>query len=365
MFGRCVLAVCIFILVACVNRSIVVDAPNDVDRLVITEMAARHIPGLSLGILRDGKVVYLRAYGTANLETGMPARDDTVYAIGSITKSMTAIALMQLQERGRIDLDQAVSAYVENLPEAWRSVTLRQLLANTSGIPEFNRNPCKHQQAAAYGSGDVLVEAACLPLNFTPGARFEYSNTNFVLLSVVIEHVSNQTLSEVFSSKIFTRLGMLHTRMLDYVTVIPQRADGYLWTDVGHVNVERMDVEVESGAGGVISTTGDMLKFVAALGGDDLLTASSWKTLFTPYPVREGTTPYALGFGISSYEGHRRVGHNGAAVGFASAFSYFPDDRVGIILLTNGYEEPHGRSVSKLANDLAAAYFPAESTGTK
>ena len=357
MFGRCVLAVCVFILGACAHRAGVVDAQDEVDRMAIAEMAARHIPGLSLGVLRDGEVVDLRAYGTVNLETGMPATDDTVYAIGSITKSMTAIALMQLQERGRIDLDQAVSAYVEDLPEAWRSITVRQLLANTSGIPDLIDNPCNHQQAAAYGSGDVLAEVACLPLNFAPGARFEYSNTNFVLLSVVIEHVSKQSLSEVFASGIFSPLGMSHTRMLDYVSVIPQRADGYLWTDDGHVNVEPMDVESESGAGGVISTTGDMLKFIAALGRDELLTASSWDSLFTPYPVREGKTPYALGFGVSTFKGHRRVGHSGAAVGFASAFSYFPDDRIGIILLTNGYEEPHGRSVSEFANDLAATRF--------
>lgn len=332
--------------------------PGDTaDRLVTAQMAERHIPGLSFAVMKDGEVVAQRSYGAANLETGTPATNDSVYAIGSITKSMTAIVILRLQERGLIVLDQPVSNYVGELPVAWQKITIRQLLANTSGIPDVLENPCGYTQAEPYQSGDVLKESACLPLNFEPGERFEYANVNFALLSVLIEKVTQRPLGEVFAAEIFTPLGMLQTRMLDYVSVIPQRADGYLWTDKGHLNSEVMDLAAETGAGGVLSTTKDMLKFIAAIARQDLLSSASWDLAFTRYPVRDGTTPYALGFGVTSYRNHRRVGHSGSAVGYASAFSYFPDERVGIILLSNGYEEPHGRSVGGLANDIAALYF--------
>lgn len=356
MLKQFVLAIFVLALGACAHDG-ALPKPDAADRLIAAEMAARHIPGLSFAVWKDGTVVDQRSYGTANLETWAPATNDTVYAIGSITKSMTAITVLRLQEMGLVVLDEPVSRYVADLPDAWRNISVRHLMSNVSGIPDIIDNPCAYEQATPYQSGDILNEVACLPLNFEPGEQFEYANSNFVLLSVMIERVTRRPLGEVFASEIFEPLGMAHTGMLDYVSVIPQRADGYLWTDDGYLNSELMDVAAESGAGGVLSTTGDMLKFISAIERRELLSAGSWERAFVPYPVREGTTPYALGFGVTPYEGHPRVGHSGSAVGFASSFSYFPDDGVGIILLSNGYEEPHGRSVSGLANDVAALYF--------
>lgn len=356
MLKPLVLAICGVVLGACANVS-QPRALDAADLLITSQMEERHIPGLSFAVLKNGVIVDQRSYGMANLETGTPATNDTVYAIGSITKSMTAITVLRLQEKGLVALDEPVSTYVADLPDAWRGISLRQLLSNVSGIPDFIDNPCAHEQAAAYKSSDALKEAACLPLNFEPGERFEYSNTNFVLLSVVIEQVTERRLGEVLSSEIFEPLDMSHTGMLDYVSIIPQRADGYFWTENGHLNSEPMELEVEAGAGAVLSTTGDLIKYISAIERRDLLSAESWDSAFTTYPVREGVTPYALGFGVTPYSKRRRVGHSGSAVGFATAFSYFPDDRLGIVVLSNGYEQPHGRSVSGLANEIAALYF--------
>ncbi len=330
---------------------------DPIDDLVRSEMAARHIPGLTFAIVRDGAIVDTRSYGSANLELNAPARSDTVYAIGSITKSMTAIATLKLVEAGRVNLSDSILVHVPAAPDTWKSVTVVHLLANTSGIPDIVDSPCGIQASADYTTMDAVLEAACLPLMFQPGERFSYSNTNFLLLSLLIERVTGQPLGQVFADTIFTPLGMSSTRMVDYRTIIPNRAKGYFWTGQAHVNVADMDPAVEAGAGGVISTAGDMAKFILALGDTQLLTAKTWALGWTAPPVRTGNTPYAFGFGVTPYEGHKRVGHNGAAPGFASSYAWFPEDRVGIILLSNGYEEPHGRSVMGLTNAIAARYF--------
>lgn len=332
-------------------------AVDPLDSLVRTEMETRRIPGLSYAIVKDGAVIDMRAYGVSNMELATPAAADTVYAIGSITKSMTAIATMRLVEDGRLDLDASVTAYAPASPEHWRPVTLRHLLANASGIPDNVDNPCKQPASETYTTEDTAAEVACLPLLFEPGHRFSYSNSNFVVLSVIIEHVTGRPLGDVFSDTIFKPLGMGDTRMADYRALIARRADGYVWTGVGHENVPEMDPAVESGAGGVLSTAGDMAKFILGLGDERLLNEAGWTTLWTRFPVAEGETPYGLGFGVTPFEGRRRIGHNGSAPGFASSFAWFPDQGVGIILLANGYEEPHGRSAMGLANAIAAKYF--------
>jgi len=330
---------------------------DPIDDLIRGEMAARHIPGLTFAIVKDGAVIATRSYGSANLELDAPAGSETVYAIGSITKSMTAIVTLKLVEAGQVNLAESILTHIPAAPDAWKSVTVGHLLANTSGIPDMIDSPCGVQATVDYTTMDAVREAACLPLMFQPGERFNYSNTNFLLLSVLIERVTGQPLGEVFADTIFTPLGMSNTRMVDYRTIIPNRAKGYLWTGETHVNVADMDPAVEAGAGGVISTAGDMAKFILALGDTRLLTAKTWALSWTAPQVRTGATPYALGFGVSPYEGHARVGHNGAAPGFASSFAWFPEDRVGVILLANGYEEPHGRSVMSLTNAIAARYF--------
>ena len=145
--------------------------------------------------------------------------------------------------------------------------------------------------------------------------------------------------------------------MADYDGIIPNRADGYFTESRSFRNVSEMEPAIETGAGGVISTISDMALFINSLGDPRILKPESWKRLWTPPPVRSGETPYALGFGVTPYEGKKRIGHNGAAPGFASSFSWFPDQRVGVIVLSNGYEEPHGRNLMGLANAIAARHF--------
>lgn len=327
------------------------------DQLIRSEMSDRHIPGLTFAVVNDRSMVDIRSYGLANIELNTPASNQTVYAIGSITKSFTAIVTLRLVDDGLVDLDESILTYAPLSPETWRPVTIRHLLSNTSGIPDLVDSPCGVTPSEKYSMDDAVAEAACLPLLFEPGDQFSYSNTNFVLLSILIETVTGKLLADAFTDIVFSPLNMSHTQMADYREIVPNRADGYVWTADNYENVEDMDPAVEAGAGGIISTADDMTKFLLGLRNETLLRSKSWELLWTPYPVRQGETPYALGFGISPYDGHARIGHNGSAPGFASSFAWFPAEKVGIIVLSNGYEQAQGRSLMSLTNEVASHYF--------
>ena len=334
--------------------------PNE--QFVANEMAVRNIPGLAFAVLKDGAVIESHTYGLANVELNAPVTSKTVFAIGSITKSMTAIVVMKLVEDGRITLDDLVANYVADLPDAWAGVTVQHALSNTSGIPDFIDNPCKPPPPEYPYTNDAIAEAACLPLHFPPGERFAYSNTNYIVLSLLIEKVVGYWIEDAFRETIFTPLGMNDTQMADYDGVIPNRADGYIHAPAprgkaSFRNVPEMVPEIEAGAGGVISTLDDMTLFVRALGDPRILKPESWHTLWTPPPVRSGETPYALGFGVTPYEGKKRIGHNGAAPGFASSYTWFPERGIAVVVLANSYEERHGRNLMGLANAIAARHF--------
>lgn len=324
------------------------------DDFVNAEMEARRIPGLSFAIIRADTVVEERSYGLANIETQTPASGDTVWAIGSITKPMTAILVMMLVEEGAVALDDPIAAHVGDLPKRWRKLTVEQLLGQTSGVVDAFDNPCRHQAqpGSPYSLRDLFAEVSCLPLAAAPGEEFLYANQNYQMLGLLIEAKTGEPYGPVLGDRLFEPLAMASARMLDAVALIPGRANGYEWRGETYVNAEVMDPALESSSGGVLSTVGDIAKFVAAIGDERLLSAKSWEAMETRPTSVIGATPYGLGFGLTPFEGLRRIGHNGAAVGYASAFSWFPDQAAGIVVLSNGYQEPLGRNVQDLAHEI-------------
>lgn len=333
---------------------------DEIDDYVLQEMEARRLPAVSFAIVRDSVVTEQRSYGLANLETGAPADNDTIYAIGSVTKSMTAVVVMMLVEDGLFSLDDAIGDHVAGLPRKWRRLKIRELLAHTTGLSGDFDNPCGHPSPAfgPFTARDRLKEIACLPLEGEPGAQFVYADPNYLLLGMAIESVSGKAYEKVVAERLFAPLGMTQSRFLDYRAVIAGRADGYEWGDDAYVNAESMDPVHEAPSGGILSTTGDVAKFVLALGDESLLSAEAWRILWTPPPIE---TPYALGFGVTPYEGRQRIGHNGAAVGF----SWFPDESGGVVVLTNGYQAPFGRNIADFSFEIArlSGVFSAPAAG--
>lgn len=332
-----------------------------VDAFVREKMAAKHIPGLSLAVVRDGKILLAEGYGVANLELNVPATAKTNYSIASITKTFTALATMMLVEAGKISLEDPIAKHFSTLPTAWNPVTVRQLLNHTSGISSFTTHekiPCPvGKDVRDYNQADVLKEAACLPLDFAPGERWKYGDTGYYLLGMLIEKVSGKTYEQFLRERIFTPLGMSDTRLISYTELIPNRADGYDFQDGSFRHAKRFEINEFSNAG-LVSTVLDMAKLDAALYKEKLLKRATLNQMWTNAKLNNGeiVLSYGLGFGLTPYQGRRRVGHSGGGgLGFATAFTRFVDDKITVVLLSNA-NQPDG-GIGEMANEIAAFYF--------
>lgn len=328
-----------------------------VDTFINNRMKEKNIAGLSLSVMYEGKIIYTKGYGYSNLEHKVPATEKTVYLMASITKTFVAVATMMLVEEGRINLEDSIGRYLATLPAHWRPVTIRQLLSHTSGIQTnlVMPSPCKFEfDPLNYTQENVIQESACLPLAFAPGEKWKYSGRNYFVLGMMIEKITGGSLEGFLKEKIFDPLNMNDTRMMNYKLIIPNRAAGYQLVNNQHSNVPPHDPVVEFADGGLISTVVDMTKWDAALYTDKLLKKETLRLMFTPAKIKEGDAPYGLGFGLSSFEGKKRIGHTGSIPGFVSAFSRFPDEKISVVLFLN--TEVDGVN-NEIANRVASFYF--------
>ncbi|MCB9080295.1 MAG: beta-lactamase family protein [Lewinellaceae bacterium] len=333
-----------------------------VDQFMAEKMKSLQIPGASLAVLRDGKIIHTQGYGMANLEHQVPAQPATNYLIASVTKSFTAVAAMMLWEGGWFQLDDPIGKYLDSLPEHWNPLTIRQLMNHTSGIP-YNLElppPCDFEfDPDHYTRQNYLQEVACLPLNFPPGTKWAYSGTTgYTLLGMLIEKLSGQSYGEFLQQRIFQPLEMRETGMMDNDHLIPNRADGYALDDTdGVVHSDVLDPVGEFSSSGLRSTVLDLAKWDAALSDGKLLLAPTWELMFTNAQLSDGTVvpSYGLGFGLTPYQGHRRVGHTGGTPGFSASYNRFIDDGITVILLANINHEDF--NVLQLSNEIAAFYF--------
>jgi len=333
-----------------------------VDSFISVQMMQKNIAGLSLAVMREGKLIRSRGYGYANLEHKIPANNNTVYLMASITKTFVAVATMMLVEEGKISLSDTIGKYVPGLPTHWNVVTIQQLLSHTSGIKGSINwpPPCPMEfkyDNYNYTPADVIKETACLPLSFIPGEKWDYSGRGYYVLGMLIEAVSGKKFEQVLKEKIFDPLNMNNTRMIDYKTIILNRAAGYQKEDNQFVNkIIPQDPVVEYSDGGLISTVIDMAKWDAALYSEKLLKKETLQLRFTPVKIKEGFALYGLGFGTTDFQGHKRVGHVGRIPGFESAFTRFIDKKISVVIFINT-ELNEGQM--DMANHIASFYFDA------
>ncbi len=310
---------------------------DDIDNYVNAAMSRQHIPGLSLAIVQEGRLVKEMGYGLASLELNVPAKPSTVYELASATKPFMATAIMMLEQEGRLHLDDALSKYVGKTPDAWREVTIRHLLSHTSGIKDYLERP---EMTPFDLPPEKIVEiAADFPLNFSPGEKWAYSNTGYVLLGMVVQKVSGKSLSEFLEERVFKPLGMSATRQDQPDGVYPNRAQGYLWLGPGGMRNADMFKYMASNRGdaGILSTVEDLVKWDAALNSNALLSNASRKAIWTATRLKDGSfCNYGLGWFIGNVNGHRHIHHPGGYAGAATIISRYPDDQLTIILLANG-----------------------------
>ncbi len=331
-----------------------------VDLFVREKMKSKNIPGLSLAVLRDGKIVHAKGYGMANLELSTPVTGKTVFAIFSITKTFTATATMMLVEEGKISLEDPISKHLTDLPAAWNRITIRQMLNQVSGLPDYRDYLSKLGDIRSdYTQAEVLKLVTGLPLVFPTGERWLYTETNFFLLGMLIEKVSGKSYEQFLRARIFAPLEMRDTRLDNSAEIIPNRADGYTWQNGVYRNAARYSPTLTFSTGGLVSTVLDLAKYDAALASEKLLKKPTLEQMWTNARLNNGeiVPGYGLGFGLTPFRGHRRIGHVGGAEGFAAAISRFVDDKVTVIVLSNADQK--GFIISdEVANEIASLYFP-------
>jgi CubicO group peptidase (beta-lactamase class C family) len=310
-------------------------AADGFDRYVQLQIERQHIPGLTLAIVRGDRVLKLRGYGLADVEQSVAANIGTVYEIGSVTKSFTSMAVLLLRERERLALDDPLGKYLPDVPDTWKPVTIRQLLSHTSGVPDYEEVMGYESYRLAMTPAQVYAYVAAKPLDFAPGSRWNYSNTGYYLLSLVIEKVSGETYIDFVTKHILVPAGMAHTRSSEPNDVIPHRASGYDYSDRMR-NRDAMQPSATGGAGMLVSTIGDMVRWAAVIRKKEILKPESYALMFTDTLLADGgRSGYGFGWFVAAMRDHRAITHSGGTAGFACNFLYLPDDDVTIIVLMN------------------------------
>jgi CubicO group peptidase (beta-lactamase class C family) len=293
-------------------------------------------PGCVLGVIQDGQLVHARGFGQASLEHGVPITPATVFDIGSTSKQFTAAAIGLLVQDGKVQVEQEIHEWLEELPDLGADVTLDHMLHHTSGLPDYIG-------LLAADMADVTTPAQALEalrsverLHFEPGTRFEYSNTNYFLLSLVVERAAKQPFHEFLQARIFTPLGMESTRLFhDHTLLIPRRASGYGQRAEGGFGVFLSNWE-QLGDGAVQTSLLDLARWDAnfyshAVGGEALQAF-----LHATTPLTGGRpSDYARGLFVARFEGRKRVSHGGAWAGYRAELMRFPADRTTIVCLSN------------------------------
>jgi CubicO group peptidase (beta-lactamase class C family) len=300
----------------------------------------------ALLVARDSRPLLRQAYGMANYELDVPNTPTTKFRIGSVTKQFTATAVLILEERGKLKVTDTLGSHLPDCPKAWADVTLHHLLSHTAGIPEHTipgvLPGIMTRTMTPRGIVDTVKDK---PLDFTPGEKWKYSNTGYVLLGMVIEKASGQGYADFLKGGIFDPLGMADTGYERRRPILKQRASGYGRAGGEVVNAAYIDMTVPFAAGALYSTLDDLLRWDRALATDQLLPAAAREKMFTP--VKDD---YGYGWGIKKRFGRTVQSHGGGIPGFRSVVARYPDENLFVAVLANVEDAP----VQVMANDLAA-----------
>jgi CubicO group peptidase (beta-lactamase class C family) len=324
-----------------------------IDEAAKREMEKMHSPSLVVGILKGGKLIDQRTYGKSSIELDVAADKDNVYEIGSCTKHFTAIATMMLVEEGKVHLDDPVSKWIPESPDAWKGITVRHLLYQTSGLPDYAFVP-------GIGLLDDFDRAKWmglmtkLPLDFDPGVTWAYSNSNYALLGWIIQKASGKDYADFVTERVIKPAGLEHTLFANGLTIVPKRAQGYMYNAGDLIRSPAFSASILSD-GGIVSNLEDMAKWLGVLRDHKLLSAESYKQLWAPAKLNSGRTrPYGMGFFLTAPGSPTFVGHHGASPGYGAGLATFPDKDLGVVVLFNVYPG-NGEAVARA---IAETYDP-------
>jgi len=313
------------------------DLINQIDKVANDTLARTGVPSASVAIVKDGQIVYTKAYGDARLDPRTPATPEMRYSIGSISKQFTAAAILLLQEQGKLSLDDRVAKYIPNLTRA-NEVTIRQLLSHTSGYQDYwPQDYVMPMMLQPVTSQKILDLWARKPLDFEPGTKWQYSNTNYVIAGVIIEKVARMPLLQFLQERVFTPLGMTSVSDTDQVKLGDTDPTGYLRYALGPLRPAPKEGRGWLFAAGELAMpAADLAKWDISIMDQKLMKPSSYREFGTEMLLKNGLgTHYGLGVDVNSQAGHRALSHGGEVSGFTAQNIVFPDDRAAVVVLTN------------------------------
>lgn len=301
----------------------------------------------SVLIARDGKVLFSRGFGMANLEHDVPNTPDTRFRLASITKQFTAMAVLILQERGKLDVTDPVRKYLPDAPAAWDAITVEHLLTHTSGIPNYTSFPDFLKTLPVRVTLPGLIgKFKDKPLDFKPGEKYQYSNSGYIVLGQIIEKASGQPYATFLKEAIFDPLDMKDSGYDLAQPILKHRASGYVRRlGVLLTHCDYVDMSIPHAAGALYSTVTDLVRWDQALSTEKLVPRKRLEAMFTPRKSN-----YGYGWIIDQALGRKRYLHAGGIMGFATMIERFPEEKVLVVALSNVEKSP----VGSICTDLAA-----------
>lgn len=324
------------------------DLASELDSVVTPLVDKQEAVGYAVGLIKEGRVVALRTYGMADREQNIPVDRQTMFRWASVSKTITAVAAMQLFEQGKLDLDADVRQYVPEFPDKAATVTTRQLLCHQGGIRHYANGtivPNERTYEAEHPFESVILaidDFKDSPLIFAPGKRFAYSTHGYILLSAVVERAGEAPFAEQVQSRICRPLGMASLQP-DYQWIeIPGRAVGYRKKEGSIERSTDTDVSWKLGGGGYVSTIDDMALWCTAVARGELLQPETWKLISTPVRPAEGpASGYGLGFRVQGAGDRLCISHSGAQEKTRTHLAAFPKAGFGVVAMTNSeYGKP-------------------------
>lgn len=336
---------------------------EDLIKYIKSYQKNKDIPSISAGLLMNAKTTWTYTTGLADIENNVSATNKTVYRIASISKMMTAVAIMQLVEKGKINLDEDIRKYVSYYPQKKWKFSVRQILTHTSGIRTYNGEEFDNKTNFS-SVKDAVMYIADDSLKFEPGTKYLYSTLSYNLLAAAIENVTGQSYFDYMKENIFKPAGMNTTYFDFYNQIIPNRASGYTKNRFRKIeNAPLADLTIKFPGGGILSNIDDMLKFAKAIFNNTLIKKSTLDSMLVPVKLSNGETKnYGLGISIGvDNEKRKFFGHSGAGTGFVSQILFYPDEKIAAVHLMNLKD----RNLDNLAQSLVMLVLRTDVTQPK
>lgn len=300
-------------------------------------------PGCEVLVAKDGKGIYHKAFGSANLELNVPVTADMVFKLASVTKQFTAIAVLQLLEKGKISLQDSLQKFIPDYPSKGHAITIRQLLTHTSGIRDYMQidYPALYMERWDFSPKQLIDSFKYFPLEFEPGTKYSYSNSGYYLLGYIIEKVSGRSYQNYVQENIIQPLGLQHTYFDMDGIIIPNRVNGYRKEGTVFKNADYWSPTIAYAAGGLLSNTQDLLKWFNALLAGQVIRKETLEEAFTPFKLKNGSpVNYGYGWYIQNQDGIQSIEHGGKMNGFITNEIYYPEQKIFIAILLNCEDAP-------------------------